>query len=174
MQNLILCENLYNDSNSLSTLISTLEFEDCLYGKFVKDFDFTPQGIDTMICNVLRHPVEVINGTFIKPNRMIHHDSFYEHTLWTCIVAMENTTLKVHEHESGSKGFFDIPDENKEQFFLDNSMNPDKWTTTSVINMKENDFVFIRPWLWKSLEEGKLIQKFTINIRINAEPCQDK
>lgn len=168
MQNLIVCNNLYNDSNSLTSLINTLVFEDGVLGQYVKDFDYSPQGIETMISNILRQSVEVVNGTFIKPNSIIHHDTFYEHTLWTCIVALEDTTLKIHRHESGSEGFFDIPDENKEQFLLDNAADLDKWSTTMSINMKQNDFVFIRPWLWKSLTEDKLVQLFTINLRIDT------
>ena len=95
MKNLILCSNLYNDMDSLSGLISTMEYEDNLYGSEIKDFNFLPQGLDQQFEMYLGHPVEVQpnTGTFRKPNTMVHFEPFYQHCLWVGIVAMEDTTL---------------------------------------------------------------------------------
>lgn len=171
MINFISCSNLYKDAVNLEDLIKTLQFEDCMLGQYVKDFNFIPQGLEDMFSSILQTPIEIqpTTGSFLRPNNLVHHDTFYEHTLWTCIVALEETTLKIHKHESGSKGFFDIPSENKEQFFLDNCGKQEEWNTVTTINMNKNDFVFVRPWLWKSLEENKLVQTFGLNIRINQE-----
>lgn len=167
MKNLILCNNLYNDIESLSTLITNLEYVDVLHGKEIEDFQYTPDGIDQMFSQILQEPVELQGGHFRKPNSLIHFDNFYQHTIWTCIVGLEETELKLYQHENGSQSFFDMPrDTNMDQFFLDNCNKPENWQVKSTINIPKNGFVFIRPWLWKSLMEDKLVQVFTLNAKI--------
>ena len=167
MKNLILCNNLYNDIEGLTTLITNLEYVDVLQGKEIEDFQYAPDGIDKMFSEILQEPVELQGGQFRKPNTLIHFDNFYQHTLWTGIVALEETELRLYEHELGYKSFFGMPPEtNMDQFFIDNCNDSTKWKARSIINMEKNDFVFVRPWLWKSLMEDKLVQVFTLNHKI--------
>ena len=167
MKNLILCNNLYSDIEGLSTLVTNLEYVDVLHGKEIEDFQYVPDGIDKMFSSILQEPIELQGGQFRKPNTLIYFDNFYQHTLWTGIVALEETELKLYQHESGYRSFFDMPPEtNMDQFFLDNCNKPENWTIKTVINMEKNDFVFVRPWLWKSLREEKLVQIFTLNHKI--------
>jgi hypothetical protein len=166
MKNFIQCDNLYGDINQLSILISSLEFVDVLHGKEIEDFYYVPQGLDHFFSMVDSQQIEIQpnTGTFRKPNSLIYFDNFYEHTLWACIAALEETELKLYEHELGYRSFFDVPkDTNMDQFFIDNCNDPTKWIIKSVINIPKNSFVFIRPWLWKSLLEDKLVQVFMIN-----------
>lgn len=169
MVNFMHCSNFYNDLDQLSGLINTLQFDESLLGQTVKDFNFIPQGLEDMISNILQMPIEIQpnTGNFIKPNPIVHYDVFYEHTLWTCIVALEDTSLQIHNHINGFKSFFDIQEQDTELFSIDDCINPTKWNATSTINIRKNDFLFIRPWLWKSLENHKLIQIFGINARID-------
>lgn len=147
MKNIILCSNLYNDMDALSNLISTMEYTDNLYGSEIKDFNFLPQGIDQQFENYLGHPVEVQpdTGTFRKPNSLAVLQPVYQHCLWVCIVALEDTVLKLY-------------DKNEEDF-----------TESNQINIKKNDFVFIRPWIYHSLEESKLVQVFLLNQKLERE-----
>lgn len=172
MKNLILCSNLYNDMDSLSNLISTMEYEDNVYGSEIKDFNFIPQGIDEQFKNFLSESIEVQpnTGIFRKPNTMIHFEPFYQHCLWVGIVALEDTTLTLWEQEN-VKTIFDVPQEEMETFLLNN--DPSKWVETNKLNIKKNNFVFIRPWLWHSLEENKLVQVFLLNHRIEEEKRED-
>lgn len=165
MKNLILCSNLYNDMDSLSNLISTMEYEDNFYGSEIKDFNFIPQGIDQQFTMELNHPIEVQpnTGIFRKPNTMIHFEPFYQHCLWVGIVALEDTTLTLWEQEE-VKTVFDVPQEKMEEFLLSNDRS--KWSESNKLNIKKNNFVFIRPWLWHSLEEGKLVQVFLLNQKL--------
>ena len=169
MKNIILCDSLYNDIEQISGLITSLEFIDCLYGKEIQDFYYIPQGLSEMFSDLLKEPVEVQpnTGTFRKPNTMIHFDNFYEHSLWSCIAALEDTQLTTYTHVDGSKSFWDIPEgTDKDAFFTENCMDPAKWVVESVINIKKNDFVFIRPWLWKSLAQDNTVQTFMLNAKI--------
>ena len=131
----------------------------------IKDFNFLPQGLDQQFEMYLGHPVEVQpnTGTFRKPNTMVHFEPFYQHCLWVGIVAMEDTTLTLWEQEN-VKTVYDVPQEEMESFLISNL--PDKWTETNKLNIKKNQFVLIRPWLWHSLEEGKLVQVFLLNQKI--------
>jgi hypothetical protein len=164
MKNIILCSSFYNDIDSLSELTANLEYTDCLYGREIEEFHYIPAELTEMISAVLEKSVEIQpdTGVFRKPNSIVHFDNFYEHALWTCVVALEDTAIHIHEHKDGSKSYFDMPKED-EQFFINNCMTADKWTTTVSINIKKNDYVFVRPWLWKSFEQDKTIQVFMVN-----------
>ena len=82
---------------------------------------------------------------------------------WVAVVAMEDTTITLWEQEN-VKTVYDVPQEEMESFLLNNS--PDKWVETNKLNIRKNQFVLIRPWLWHSLEEGKLVQVFLLNQKI--------
>jgi len=124
-----------------------MEYEDNLYGAEIKDFNFLPQGLDQQFQNYLGHPVEVQpnTGIFRKPNALTVLQPVYQHCLWVVIVALEDTVLKLY-------------DKTEEEF-----------TEINKLNIKKNNFVFIRPWLWHSLEENKLVQVFLLNQVIERE-----
>jgi hypothetical protein len=167
MKNIILCSSFYNDIESLSKIVSELQFIENVYGKEIEDFNYIPDQLEEMISSVLEGDIEIQpdTGTFRKPNSTVHFDNFYEHALWTCIVALEDTVLNVHQHKDGYQSYFDIPKDDPD-FFLHNCMTQEKWDTIASINIKKNDYVFIRPWLWKSLQEDKIVQMFLINAKI--------
>ena len=168
MKNIIICDSFYSDIDSLYNIISTMEFEQNLYGEEIKDFSYIPEPLTDMFRSILLDPVEIQpnSGVFRKPNSGVLFENFYQHALWKCIVALEDTTLHIHEQE-GIKTFFNV--ENVEDFVLNNSFDKSKWTTVNSINIKKNDFVFIRPWFWHSLEENKLVQVFLLNQEIKEE-----
>ena len=168
MKNLILCSSFYNDIDSLSELITNLEYTDCLYGKEVEEFYYIPAELNEMISNVLERPIDIQpnTGIFRKPNNIVHFDNFYEHAQWTCVVALEDTVLNIHEHNTGSKSYFDMPKD--PNFFINNCTDMNNWTTAVSINIKKNDYAFIRPWLWKSYKENKTVQVFLVNNRLEG------
>ena len=53
MKNLILCKSFYNDIEQLSTLISSLEYIDCLHGKTIEDFQYVPDQTTDMLSYML-------------------------------------------------------------------------------------------------------------------------
>jgi len=170
MKTLLLCENFYNDIDSITLSIKTLEFIDCLHGQEIDNFQYIPQDIDKMFSHILKEHIDISHntGTFRKPNSYVYFDNFYEHSLWSCIIALEDTEMKLHSHiGTGSKSFFDLPkDTNMDQFFIDNCSDPSKWNVTSSINIPKNGFVFVRPWLWRSLKEERLVQTFMLNAKL--------
>lgn len=170
MNNLMLCSSLYSDIDSLCSLISSMDYEDNFFGAEIKNFNFIPQDINNRFREFLNHPVEIQpdTGTFRKPNFIIHCEPFYQHCLWTSIVALEDTQITIWE-QAKVKSFFDVPQENLEQFMINNCLDHHKWTSIHQLNMKKNDFIFIRPWMWYSMEKNKLIQVFLLNQQLNQE-----
>lgn len=169
MQTLIHCKNIYNDIAALQTLISTMQYTDCIFGQEIENFNYIPQSLDEFFSMVINTPVEIQpnTGLFRKPNTIIYYDPFFEHSLWTVVVALEDTKLKTYRHKDGYESYFNLPqDIDKDSFFIENCMNPDLWIEESVINIKANEFVLIRPWLWKSHEQDKLIQTFLLNYKL--------
>jgi hypothetical protein len=167
MKQLIHCDQFYQDVNSLESLISSLEFEDTLYGKEILGFSYIPQGLTEFIGSVLDDTIEIQpdTGLFRKPNTTIHFDPFYQHARWSCIVAVEDTVLNLHTHQSGVETFFDVQDR-IDDFFIQESTKPQHWTTTTTLTLKQNQFVFIRPWVWRSLAADRLVQTFLLNLKI--------
>jgi hypothetical protein len=172
MKTLICCENLYDDIDSISTLISTLEFANCARGKEIEQFYHIPPDLTDLFTHIIGEDIEIQpdTGIFRKPNSLIHFDDFYQHSRWACIVALEDTELKSYQHVSGSRSFFDIPkDTDMDRLFIEDCCDPSKWSVLNSINIRKNGFVFIRPWVWRSLGEGKLVQTFLLNQKIESE-----
>jgi len=134
-----------------------MEYDTVPYGDEIKDFNFIPQGLQENFSAILSEHVEIQpnTGIFRKPNESIHVEPFYQHCLWMCVVALENTSLFLHEQEN-IKTVFDVTE----------SIDETQWTVQNRINMKKNDFVFVRPWLFYSLEKDKLVQIFLLNQQI--------
>lgn len=164
MKQLIKCQAFYQDIDSLQNLISSLEFEDHPFGKEVKDFHYIPEGLEEFLSSITEDiEIQPDTGTFRKPSSIIHVDNFYQHALWSCIVALEDTKINIHTHRNGYKTFFDVKDDT--EFFKQCSM-PENWETDSNIALKKNDFIMIRPWAWRSLEQDKLVQTFLLNAKL--------
>ena len=160
MNNIILSSNFYQDIDSIHDLIKSMEFDANLYGSEILDFNFIPNELQELFNTKLNESVEVLLGTFRKPNSLIHFENFYQHSLWKCIVAIEDTNLKILEQDN-IKSFFDVED--VDSFILENGNDESKWNCKHSLTLKKNDFIFIRPWMWHKLEEDKLIQVFLLN-----------
>jgi hypothetical protein len=144
-------------------------FKDMLYenqpfGSEITDFRYIPPGITDRFKFYTNDDIEVQadTGIFRKPNSFIHVEPFYQHCLWMCIVAFEDTRLTVWEQET-VKTFFDVPHDDLSNFIVNNCQDESKWTINTTINMKKNSFAFIRPWMWYSVTEVKLVQVFLLN-----------
>ena len=164
MKQFIKCQQFYQDIDQLRNLISSLEFEDHPLGKEILDFYYIPEGLQDFLKQVLQEDIEIQpdTGTFRKPSELIHVDNFYQHALWSCVVALEDTRINICTHKDGTT-FFDIKD--NPEFFKECIIS-ENWTIDTMIALKKNDFVLMRPWLWKSLEQDKLVQTFLLNANL--------
>lgn len=174
MKNIIFCSGLYNDIDALTTLVNGMMFEDAILGKEVLNFHYIPAMLDDFFTKINSEPsinfeIQENTGVFRKPDDIIHFENFYEHSIWTVIVALEDTIISLYKHkESSVATFFDVKDD-VAKFATDNARNVDAWDPTMKINMKKNDFIFIRPWMWHSLEKDKLVQVFMLNQKLEPK-----
>ena len=165
MKSLILCETLYEDIEVLFSSVSTLEYSESLYGEEIKDFSFIPNELNEIFNSMLNEELEIQpdTGKFLKPKECVRIEPFYQHATWLCIVALENTNITIHSQKN-IKTFFDIPG-NIEEFILSN-LELENWDTDTTLTIKKNDFIFIRPWKFHSLQKNKLIQLFLLNRKL--------
>jgi hypothetical protein len=163
MQNFIHCSGLYNNSEQLQMLMSSMEFERTLFGEEIINFNYVPAELQEFFKHEINSDVTIQQdtGIFRKPSDIIHVEHFYQHSLWLVVVAMEDTVLTIHEQDT-VKTVFDVIDK-LDTFIADNCYDPSKWSTVNSINLKKNDYIYIRPWIWYSLEPTKLTQLFLLN-----------
>lgn len=166
MKNIIVCDSLYQDIDSLHQIVSSMNFEASQFGSKILDFYYTPKDLDTFFSQITGEFLDIQpeTGEFRKPNDFIHVEPFYQHCRWVCIVAMEDTSLTTFNHKEG-KTIFDITNA-LDDFVVSDCVNKKKWDVQTKINMKKNDFVFLRPWLWYTLEQNKLVQVFLLNAKL--------
>lgn len=163
MKNVIICDSLYADIAAMNLTVGSMDYEENILGEEIKDFQFIPAGLKEQFQHILSEDVEIQSdsGIFRKPLGMVHYEPFYQHAAWMCVVAIEATTLTLHQHVSG----YDIqyalshPDAITQSQFVD----PANWTTTTAVTLQPSDFIFIRPWAWHSLTEHKMVQIFLLN-----------
>jgi hypothetical protein len=164
MKQFIKCHQFYQDIDQLQNLIKSLEFEDHALGQEILNFYYIPAGLQDFLKQVLQEDIEIQpdTGTFRKPSNLIQVDNFYQHALWTCVVALEDTKINICTHKDATT-FFDVKD--NPEFFKEFAI-PENWATQATIALKQNDFILIRPWLWKSLEQDKIVQTFLLNANL--------
>ena len=89
------------------------------------------------------------SGTFRRPyDSLIHFEDFDDLTEWRVAVALEDTVFRTYSHESGARTALDG--------YEFNYNNNEEWLLETTLNLKQNDAVFYRPWVFHSFEE-KLI-----------------
>lgn len=163
MQNFIHCSGLYRDIDQLQSLMSAMEFEGMAFGEQIVNFNYVPAELEDFFTQEINSNVTIQQdtGIFRKPSNVIHVEHFFQHSLWVVVVAMEDTALTIHEQDN-VKTVLDVIDK-LDTFIPDNCYDHDKWSTVNTINLKKNDYVYIRPWIWYSLEPTKLTQTFLLN-----------
>jgi|688.fasta_scaffold45838_3 hypothetical protein len=163
MQNFIHCSGLYNNIDQLHMLMSSMEFEGAIFGEEIINFNYVPADLEDYFKHEINSNITIQQGTgiFRKSSDIIHVEQFFQHSMWLVIVAMEDTLLTIYEQDT-VKTVFDVID-NLDEFIVDNCYDASKWLTVNTIKLKKNDYIYIRPWIWYSLDPNKLTQLFLLN-----------
>lgn len=151
------------DAENYRYAVQNLKFEPMQYGREIKQFNLILPETDMLLGAMLGENFAKVDedrsGTFRYPfDNVIHfeeYDTIYE---WRLAVALEDTTFRTYTHSTGIKSALDCKNEEWKTF---NYLNPDEWNIETQINLRENDAVFYRPWVFHSFEE-KLIHCYTI------------
>lgn len=149
-----------NDANNLLLATKDMTFVHREYGLEIPDFNLIFPDIETIFYRVLGERVTVDpnrSGVIRKPhNNIIHYEHFDSPEEWCFIVALEKTTLNIWHHISEKdKGDISPSDfTNAIQNVNFNYFNLFEWKIQTNIILEQNQGVFIRPWVFHSLDDG--------------------
>lgn len=135
------------DAEDYRTAASSAKFEAARYGFEIPNFNMVDPELDMVFSEILGEHIEMDNkhsGIFRYPYRGIHFDDFNSLFEWRFFVALEDNQFTTYSHKSGAKDARDGIN-----FDYKNSID---WNIESVINIKQNDCLFYRPWVFHSYE----------------------
>lgn len=142
--------------------LSANKFELMENGYEIKNFNLVFPNIEMVVGGMLGEWVKIDDkdsGTFRIPfDNQVMFEAFTTINEWRMAVALENTTFKTYTHISGAKDAKD--DINFDYLKLED------WFIETTINLKQNDAIFYRPWLFHSFE-AKMIHHHKIYVQEN-------
>jgi hypothetical protein len=155
------------DVESLRSAVSNMQFVPKEYGHELPNFNLIFPDMEIILYHVLGERVIVDpnrSGIIRKPyNHVIHFEAFDSPNEWCFIVALEETTVNLHYHisdhtmgdagEADAKTAFDGHKFNYRNWF--------EWKIHTNIQLEPNQGLFIRPWMFHSLEDG-LVQYYRL------------
>jgi hypothetical protein len=152
---------------NLRLVVKDLSFIQKDYGLEIPNFNLIFPDIEIIFNKVLGERVTVDpkrSGVIRKPyNNAIHFESFDSPDEWCFIVALEPTTINLWHHiEDQTLGDISLPNARS---VLDgykfNYRNLFEWKIHTNIILEQNQGIFIRPWVFQSLEDG-LVQYYRL------------
>lgn len=144
------------EAESITNVVWDLPFIDCEFGKQINNFNMVPEEADQLFSNVLNKKVSVIeqnSGVFRLPQLFIHFEGFDSPAEWLFVVALQQSTFNIFEHQSGAKHALDGYKFNFQNLF--------EWNLTVNYLLEPGQGVFFRPWMFHSFDSG-LIQTFRL------------
>jgi hypothetical protein len=97
------------------------------------------------------------SGVFRKPKQFVHFEGFDSFNEWIFVVALQQSTFNIFEHQSGATSAIDG--------YKFNYMNLFEWDLTVNYVLKPGQGILFRPWLFHSFDNG-LIQSFRLNEKV--------
>lgn len=162
MVKLIHADNFFpkGDAEVYCRVAKSLKFQPTAYGLEIPHFNMILKGIEPVLSKVLGERVQVepnSSGVFRRPlNNIIHFEKFDSPDEWCFIVALEKTTVNLWHHIS-NPDLGDMSNANSSNVFEGyefNFLNPFEWKIHTNIVLEPNQGIFIRPWVFHSLEDG--------------------
>ena len=146
------------EATNIENVTFNLQYKPTEFGEEIPEFNMVPENADELFSKVLKIPVTVKeeeSGIFRLPNRgnMIHFESFGSLKEWIFVVALQQSTFNVYEHQSGAVSALDG--------YKFNYMNLFEWDLMVNYILKPGQGVFFRPWLFHAFDSG-LIQIFKL------------
>lgn len=143
------------------SVVEGMRFQQKEYGYELDNFNMVLSGLEPILSIVLGERVAIDHkrsGIFRRPfNNVIHYERFDSLNEWCFIVALEKTTLNLYHHKS-PKGI-DAETALHGQNF--NYKNLFEWDLHTNILLEPNQGVFIRPWVFHSLDPA-LVQYYRL------------
>jgi len=151
-----------NDAENLRQLAQDLTFISKPYGLEVPNFNLIFPDSEIIFNKVLGERVVVDperSGVIRKSyNNRIHFEHFETPDEWCFIVALEPTTVNFwyHMDQKNSMGEIGVTDSRHAMDGVDsyNFHNIFEWRIHTNILLEQNQCLFIRPWVFHSLQDG--------------------
>lgn len=155
------------EAESLHAVVRDLQYVNGEYGLEISNFNLILPDIHLVFSKILGEDVILDrsrSGIVRKPyNNMIHFESFESTDEWCFILALEKTTLNIYKHVKDIRcnDYDDVDSRNALDGFQFDYTNFFEWDITSNIILECNQGVFIRPWVFHSLQDG-IVQYYRI------------
>jgi hypothetical protein len=136
--------------------VLSLQYSPSEFGDEIVNFNMIPESADELFSTVLNRKVTVVeesSGVFRIPQLFIHFEGFDSADEWLFVVALQESTFNLFEHQSGAKTALDNYRHNYQNLF--------EWDLTVNYQLKPGQGIFFRPWLFHSFNNG-LIQTFRL------------
>lgn len=151
------------DAENYRLAVMGLKFEPMSYGREIRNFNMTFPDNDMLLGKLLGEDFARVDdersGTFRYPwHNVIHFEEFDSLNEWRLAVALEDTVFRTFYHRDGFKTVLDCKENEWETF---DYSNYEEWNLETQINLRQNDSVFYRPWVFHAFEE-KLLHCYTI------------
>lgn len=168
------------EAEGLCAVVQELQYEKKEYGLELPNFNLILPDIHLVFSKILGEEVIIDrerSGIVRKPyNNMIHFESFESPNEWCFILALEKTTLNIYKHVKDIR--FNDYDQTDSKNVLDgyqfNYNNWFEWDVVSNILLECNQGVFIRPWVFHSLQDGtvqyyRILPKYMEDLKKDQE-----
>lgn len=155
------------EAEALCAVCRDLQYVEREYGYEIPNFNLVLPDIHLVFSKILGQDVVVDHkrsGIVRKPhNGMIHFESFTTPDEWCFILALEPNVLNTYNHvediRKGSLGKVDS--KHVLEGYQFNYRNLFEWDIANNVSLTCNQGVFIRPWVFHSLQDG-LVQYYRI------------
>lgn len=133
-------------------------FQPMQYGSELVNFNMIAPDDDMIFGGMLGDFVKIDkdkSGTFRRPwDNLIHFEDFQDLSEWRLAVALEDNVFTTYSHISGAKTALDG--------YEFDYHNLDDWIVETVLNIRQGDAIFFRPWVFHSFESKLLFCHYII------------
>ncbi len=162
MVKLIHADNFFpeNDAENLFNVVKDMDFVKKDYGYELENFNLIFPDVEIIFNKVLGERVIVDSkrsGIVRRPfSNSIHFENFDSPEEWCFIVALEPTTINLWYHiEDSSMGELSKSDSKNVFGGMEyNYKNLFEWKIVTNMVLERNEGIFIRPWVFHSLDAG--------------------
>jgi len=186
MVKLIHADGFYNNEEvkKFKYIVGGLNYTEKPYGHEIENFNMVQRGLEPVFSRVLGEKVVIDqkrSGLFRRPKQFVHFEDFETLNEWCFVIALEKTTFNMFHHlKDGIGESGDVDAKSALDGWQYNYRNLMEWNIETNVVLEENQGVFFRPWMFHSLDEGKLVQYYrlladrSLRILIMGRPGQGK
>lgn len=186
MVKLIHADGFYTDeeAHKFKYIVGNLNYTEKNYGYEIQGFNMIQRGLEPIFSRVLGEKVIIDqnrSGLFRRPKQFVHFEDFETLNEWCFIIALEKTTFNMFHHlKDGIGENGEVDSKSALDGWEYNYRNLMEWNIETNVVLEENQGVFFRPWMFHSLDEGKLVQYYrlltdrSLRILIMGRPGQGK